>query len=150
MTRAYVSIDMASVALGADEVADALTAAGVEVIRTGSRGLFAIEPLVEIETAEGRIGYGPVAPDEINAVLAGTHPNRLGQVNALTFFARQQRFTFARCGLIDPASIGAYRAHGGWRGLERALALGQKGVVEAISRSGLRGLPSASNRHWGT
>ena len=38
MTRAFVSGDMASVALGADEVADALGRAGVEVVRTGSNG----------------------------------------------------------------------------------------------------------------
>lgn len=58
--KIYVSRDMASVALGADAVAQAFADAGCEVIRTGSRGLFSIEPLVEVETAQGRIGYGPV------------------------------------------------------------------------------------------
>ena len=55
MTRVYVSRDMASVALGADAVAGALTEAGAEVVRTGSHGLFRIDPLVEVDTAEGRI-----------------------------------------------------------------------------------------------
>ena len=139
MTRAFVSRDMASVALGADDVARALAAAGCEVIRTGSRGLFAIEPLVEVETAEGRVGFGPVTPKDVSAILAGTHPNRLGDVAALPFFAAQQRFTFARCGIIDPLSLADYAAHGGWRGLDAARAAAPQQVVDAVKASGLRG-----------
>jgi formate dehydrogenase iron-sulfur subunit len=139
MTRAYVSADMASVALGADEVAAALAAAGVDVVRTGSRGLFRIEPLVEVETPDGRVGYGPVAPDEIAAVLDGSHSNRLGKVETLPFFVRQQRFTFARCGIIDPLSLHDYEAHGGWLGLHAARVLPPQRVVEAVRTSGLRG-----------
>ena len=139
MTRVFVSRDMASVALGADEVARAFTKAGCSVVRTGSRGLFSIEPLVEVETVEGRIGYGPVAPGEVQQILDGIHPNRLGDVGALPFFARQQRFTFARCGLTDPLSLADYAAHGGWRGLEAARALPPQKVVDAVKESGLRG-----------
>jgi formate dehydrogenase iron-sulfur subunit len=139
MTIAYVSRDMASVALGADAVADALAAAGATVIRTGGRGLFSIEPLVEIETAGGRIGYGPVMAADVPAILAGTHPARLGPVDALPFFARQQRFTFARCGVIDPLDDSGYAAHGGWAGLEKACALPPQQVVDAVKASGLRG-----------
>ena len=139
MIRAFVSQDMASVALGADEVARALAARGAEVIRTGSRGLFRIEPLVEVETPTGRVGFGPVAADEVDTVLDGSHPNRLGAVEALPFFARQQRITFARCGVIDPLSLADHAAHGGWRGLERARAMAPAAVVEAVAASGLRG-----------
>ena len=139
MTRVYVSRDMASVALGADEVARAFADAGCEVVRTGSRGLFSIEPLVEVETDIGRIGYGPVAPDEVAAVLDGSHADRLGDVEALPFFAGQQRFTFARCGIIDPVDLDDYAAHGGWRGLDAARALAPQAVVDAVKASGLRG-----------
>ncbi len=139
MTRAYVSGDMASVALGADEVAAALAARGAEVIRTGSRGLFRIEPLVEIDTAEGRIAYGPVAPGEIDALLDGTHANRIGRIEDHPFFARQQRFTFARCGVIDPVSLDDYAAHGGWQALDKARALSPQAVVDEMKASGLRG-----------
>jgi formate dehydrogenase iron-sulfur subunit len=139
MTRAFVSRDMASVALGADDVAAALAAAGVEVVRTGSRGLFRIEPLVEIEHADGRIGFGPVGPDDVAAILDGSHANRLGAIEQLPFFAAQQRLTFARCGVIDPLDLDAYRAHGGWRGLEAARDLTPEAVVETVKQSGLRG-----------
>lgn len=139
MTRVYVSRDMASVALGADTVADVLAAAGATVVRTGSRGLFRIEPLVEVDTADGRIGYGPVTPDSVGAVLDGTHPNRLGPVDDLPYFASQQRFTFERCGIIDPLSIADYAAHGGWDGLTNARAMPPREVVAAVKASGLRG-----------
>ena len=68
MTRVFISRDMASVALGADDVARAFERAGCEVVRTGSRGLFAIEPLVEIDTPEGRMGFGPVGAEGGRAV----------------------------------------------------------------------------------
>jgi len=139
MTRAFVSGDMASVALGADEVAAALAARGVEVVRTGSRGLFRIEPLVEIETPEGRIAYGPVEANEIGALLDGTHANRIGRIEDHPFFARQQRFTFARCGVIDPLSLDDYAAHGGWQALGKARALAPQAVVDEVKASGLRG-----------
>jgi len=137
--RVFISRDMASVALGADDVARAFAEAGCEVVRTGSRGLFSIEPLVEVETDEGRIGYGPVGPDDVAAVLDGTHASRLGAVETLPFFARQQRFTFARCGVTDPLRLSDYAAHGGWQGLERARALVPQQVVDMVKASGLRG-----------
>ena len=139
MTRVYVSRDMASVALGADAVAEALAEAGAEVVRTGSHGLFRIEPLVEVDTAEGRIAYGPVAPDEVGAVLDGSHANRLGPVADLPFFAGQQRFTFARCGVIDPLDLDDYAAHGGWAGLDAARAMAPADIVARVKDSGLRG-----------
>ncbi len=52
---------------------------------------------------------------------------------------RQQRFTFARVGVIDPLSIDSYRAHGGLKGLERALAMAPADIVETVKQSGLRG-----------
>lgn len=93
MTRVFISRDMASVALGADEVARAFADAGCEVVRTGSHGLFTIEPLVEVETGDRRTAYGPLTPSDVSAVLDGSHPNHLGDIAALSFFARQQRFT---------------------------------------------------------
>jgi len=139
MTRVYVSGDMAAVALGADAVAEELVRAGCEVVRTGSRGLFRIEPLVEVETGDGRIGYGPVLPGETEVVLAGTHPHHLGEVAALPFFASQQRFTFARCGVVDPLNLADYETHGGWQGLANARSRTPQQIVDAVKASGLRG-----------
>ena len=137
--RVFVSRDMASVALGADAVAAALSSRGAEVVRTGSRGLHAIEPLVEVEEDGERIAYGPVSPGDAAQVLDGSHAGRIGRIDDHPFFARQQRFTFARCGVVDPTSEADYAAHGGWRGLDAARLLDPQAVVDMVKASGLRG-----------
>ena len=38
---------------------------GETVVRTGSRGMLWLEPLVEVETSLGRVGYGPVTPADV-------------------------------------------------------------------------------------
>src|ERR1700761_1288180 len=145
-TRVYVPRYAAALALGADAVASLLAQAGdVEVVRTGSRGLFWLEPMVEVETAEGRIAYGPVTVADISGLLGagmltgGPHPLRLGRPEEIPYLARQTRLTFARCGIVDPLSLDDYRAHGGYKGLERALAMTPVDIVEEVTQSGLRG-----------
>jgi formate dehydrogenase iron-sulfur subunit len=151
MVKLYVPSDMASVALGADEVAGALAieaarrSLSIEIVRNGSRGLFSIEPLVEVETAEGRIGYGPVYPEDVPALVAAglfdgaPHAKRLGRPEALPFFARQTRLTFARNGITDPLSFDDYAAHGGLKGVRKAIEIGPRAIVEEVFQSGLRG-----------
>ncbi|WP_428534131.1 NADH-ubiquinone oxidoreductase-F iron-sulfur binding region domain-containing protein [Rhodopila sp.] len=144
MTRIYVPRDAAALAVGADDVAAAL-AAHADVVRTGSRGLFWLEPMIEVATPTGRIAYGPVAAADIAALLAdglltasATHL-RLGVPEQIPFLARQTRLTFARCGIVDPLSLDDYRAHGGMAGLDTARALGPAATVQAVTASGLRG-----------
>ncbi len=145
-TRVYVPRDAAALALGADAVASLLRQAGdVEVVRTGSRGLFWLEPMVEVATAEGRIAYGPVAVADISGLLdagmlaGGAHRLRLGRPEELPFLAKQTRLTFARCGIVDPLSLDDYRAHGGLKGIARAKAIGPAATIEMVTQSGLRG-----------
>jgi formate dehydrogenase iron-sulfur subunit len=145
-TRVFVPRDMMALALGADTVARDLRAVpGVEVVRTGSRGMLWLEPLVEVETPAGRIAYGPVSAADLPGLLrAGLlqgdgHPLRLGRPDDYFYFARQQRLTFSRCGVVDPLSLADYRANGGMRGLERALRMAPADVVDAVRASGLRG-----------
>jgi formate dehydrogenase iron-sulfur subunit len=149
--RVYLPRDVAALAVGADEVGQALTAAAqrrgvtLEIVRTGSRGLFWLEPMLEVATPAGRVAYGPVeaadAETLLDAILAGGGPHklRLGPTEAIPFLKRQTRLTFARCGVIDPLSLADYRAAGGYRGLERAIAMGPAAVVETVVESGLRG-----------
>ena len=149
--RVFVPGDSSALSVGADAVADAILdnarrrGLDAAVVRTGSRGLFWLEPLIEVETAAGRVGYGPVAADEVAQLFdagflsGGSHPKALGRVDDMPYLARQQRLIFARCGLTDPLSIDEYRDHGGLRGLERALNLGPQATIEEILASGLRG-----------
>jgi formate dehydrogenase iron-sulfur subunit len=154
--RLFIPKDAAAVAVGADAVAAAFKhAAGsngppVEIVRTGSRGLLWLEPLVEVESGGVRYGFGPLEPEDVGPLLGSgllggsmgsalAHSKSLGPVDKLDYLARQTRLTFARCGLIDPLSLDAYRAHGGYKGLERALSIAPIDIVNEVSKSGLRG-----------
>jgi NADH-quinone oxidoreductase subunit F len=53
---------------------------------------------------------------------------------------RGEQRLLANVGRIDPGSLPSYREHGGYAGLERAVAhLGAEGVVKEIGDAGLRG-----------
>ena len=145
MTRVYVPRDSAARSVGADEVAAALESHGVEVVRNGSRGMLWLEPLVEVETPAGRVGYGPVAAADIPGLMdadmldGGEHSLRVGVVDEIDWLASQQRVTFARVGIIDPLDLDAYREAGGLRGLARAVTIPQEEIVADVLASGLRG-----------
>jgi formate dehydrogenase iron-sulfur subunit len=138
--------------MGAEAVATAVAAEIVsgkldaKLVRNGSRGLLWLEPLLEIETPQGRIGYGPVKASDVKSVLAdgmggagGAHALYLGLVDAIPYLAKQQRLTFARCGITDPLSLEDYEAHGGLKGLRRALDMAPADIVKEVTESGLRG-----------
>ena len=144
--KLYVPQDAAAIAVGADRVAAAIVQEaarlGVEVtvVRNGSRGMFWLEPLVELERPEGRVGFGPMTVADVPGLFEDKpHPKALGVVENIPFLARQQRLTFERCGLNDPLDLEAYIKHGGFAGLERAKALGAAGICAEVKASGLRG-----------
>jgi len=106
--------------------------------------LYWLEPMLEVATPQGRIAFGPVTEADVVAVfdamiVDGPHPLRLGVTDEIPWLKRQTRLTFARCGVIDPRSIEDYCAHGGYKGLERALSLTSDEIVADVTTSGLRG-----------
>ena len=132
--RLFIPRDSGALAVGADEVATAFAAAGskrnlaLDIVRTGSRGLYWLEPLVEVTTPQGRVAFGPVAPDDVDGLLDAitkqtSHRLALGPTENIPWLKRQTRLTFARCGVTDPLSLDDYRAHGGTKGLARATSL---------------------------
>ncbi len=136
--RVFVPGDAAAVSVGADDVAAAFAAAGAHVVRNGSRVMLWLEPLVEVETDQGRVGYPNVTADDVDAVLHGTATD-IGVVDEHPWLASQRRVSFARVGVVDPGSVADYEAHGGWGGLRRALSLSPAEVVQEVTDSGLRG-----------
>lgn len=145
--KIYVPRDAAARALGSDDIAAAITTEAakrgltVQVVRNGSRGMVWLEPLVEVETPEGRLAFGPMTAAEVPALLADlkNHPKALGPTDALPWMAKQTRLTFARVGVIDPLSLADYEAHGGLAGLRRALTMDSAAIVAEVTESGLRG-----------
>jgi formate dehydrogenase iron-sulfur subunit len=95
--RFFIPRDAAAIAVGADEVAAALakaaTAAGrdIQIVRTGSRGMMWLEPLLEIESGGVRHGFGPLEVSDIGGLVSAglfdanpaalsAHPKSLGTV----------------------------------------------------------------------
>ncbi len=150
-TLIYVPADSAALALGADALVEAIAAEArrlgkpIKIVRTGSRGMHWLEPLVEIATKKGRIGYGPVGVADVGGLFVadwlggGKHALCIGQVEEHPFLRRQDRWTFARCGIVDPLSWSDFIEHGGGRGLAWARANGAAATLAAVTASGLRG-----------
>ena len=150
-TKVYVPGDSAAVSVGADEVALEIAKLAqtanieIEIIRNGTRGALWLEPLVEVQIGEERIGYGPVRVEDVAGLFeahflqGASHALSINSVDELPWFAKQDRVTFQRVGLIDPLSINDYEAHGGLNGLRRALEMGSDDIVAEILESGLRG-----------
>ncbi len=119
-------------------------------MRNGSRGLFWLEPLVEVETAAGRIAYGPLRAQDVAGLFeadflhGGAHALRLGLTDEIPYLKRQQRLSFARVGITDPLSLDDYQAHGGYRGLRQALQMAPAQIVKTVTDSGLRGRGGAA------
>jgi formate dehydrogenase iron-sulfur subunit len=142
--RVFIPCDAAARAVGADGVATAIRdeaqRRGVDlaIVRSGSRGLFWLEPMVEVQTTRGRIAFGPVARKDVPGLFGDTpfaqnHPLCLGKPEDIPFLRHQTRVTFARCGVIDPLSLAP------WQGLERAKSLGPAATLDEVVKSGLRG-----------
>ena len=154
--KIFVPIDSTSLSLGADDVADLIAATAkkrnidVTIIRNGSRGMFWLEPLVEVETNDGRLAYGPIEINDVDSLfdcefyLGGQHPKYLGPTEELTWLKKQERLTFARTGITDPLSIDDYIAHDGFNGLLKSLKMTNQQIVDEVKESGLRGRGGAA------
>lgn len=145
--KLYVPLDSVAVALGADALVAAIEAEAasrgveVQVVRNGSRGMVWLEPLVEVVTDAGRVGFGAMTLADVPGLFGdlAAHPKALGLVEELPWMKGQTRLTFARVGVIDPLSLEDYVAHGGLVGLERAAKMSKAEIVAEVTESGLRG-----------
>ncbi len=154
--KIFVPRDSTAIALGADEVAAAIVAEAarrgidIELVRNGSRGMFWLEPMVEVARPHGRIAYGPVEPDDVASLFdadfteGGSHRLSLGLTGEIPFLKKQERLTFARIGITDPLSIDDYVAHEGYAGLQKALQMTDEQIVQNVTDSGLRGRGGAA------
>ena len=133
--RAYVPLDTSAVAAGADAVATAFASNGVDVVRTGSRGLSWAEPLVEIATDHGRVAYANVTAADAAAVIdqGQDHPKYLGLVAETAYLRDQTRAVFNRIGEDHPLALPKTTV------LQDCLDQAPEALIAAIETSGLRG-----------
>ena len=156
MINVYLPLDSAARACGAEAVAAEILSEAkrrglnLHLRRNGSRGMVWCEPMLEVQTQQGRIAYGPVTPSKVGSLFdadfqnGGVHPLYLGPVDDLFFLKHQQRLTFARVGKTEALSFQDYCAHGGSSGLRRALTMAPEAIVQEVTDSGLRGRGGAA------
>ncbi|BFM17166.1 NADH-quinone oxidoreductase subunit NuoF [Maricurvus nonylphenolicus] len=157
MSRFYLPRETTALSLGADALAQQLQASAqtqqhnIELVRNGSRGLFWLEPMLEIETTKGRVAYGPLVKDDIDSLLATDynqgptdHPKCLGLTEHIPYLAKQQRMTFSRAGITDPVSVSEYQQYGGFAALKKAIGDNPQTIVDEVKTSGLRGRGGAA------
>lgn len=146
----YLSKDSTALALGADRVAAAIISEArrrdvtINLVRTGTRGMFWLEPMLEVGSHTGRTAFGPICTADIPGLfdaLLGTkdHPLYLGPTERLPWLVRQRRLSLARVGLIDPLSLEDFLASGGGEGLRHCREMLPNKIIATITASGLRG-----------
>jgi formate dehydrogenase iron-sulfur subunit len=152
----YISGDSTAISIGANRTAAAVVKEAaqrgidINLVRNGSRGLYWLEPLVEVVVNDERVAYGAVNPSDVLSLFdadflhGGQHSLALGSVEEIPYFKKQQRLTFARVGITDPISLDDYLAHDGYQGLKNALASSQAEIVKQVTDSGLRGRGGAA------
>jgi formate dehydrogenase iron-sulfur subunit len=156
MTRIYIPRDSSALSLGAEAIVSAVAVEGtrrkqpISIVRNGSRGLYWLEPMIEVETAQGRIAYGPVTMKDVGPLFdagflqGAKHALCLGPPEQIAYLRKQERLTFARVGITDPLSLTDYEAHGGWQGLRAVVAMDGASAVKQLTDSGLRGRGGAA------
>ena len=154
--RVYISRDTTAVAVGAERVVQRFEVEATqaelsyELVRNGSRGAFGLEPLLEVDSVRGRVGFAAVMPEDIPEVIRCVkegvfdHPKYVGLITEIPWLSNQTRVTFKRCGEGAPTDLKNYQRLGGYEGLKNALGLSSQAIVDEIKASGLRGRGGAA------
>lgn len=159
--KIFIPRESTALSLGAHDVAKEVSRYSadnmleLELIRNGSRGMFWLEPMVEIETPHGRIAYGPVEATDVDGIMEDivnnvlknepqTHGLALGYTEELDYLEKQTRLTFARAGITDPVSLNDYLSLDGFSGLKKSLESSSQEIVSTVLDSGLRGRGGAA------
>jgi formate dehydrogenase iron-sulfur subunit len=142
-------MDSISQKLGAEEVVQSLLQElddTASITRTGSRGLFHLEPMIEVEINGTRHAFGPIqsadVPSLMDAIANGSatdHPTALGPIDSLSELKSQTRFALARMGIGNPLDLEEQKEMGAYSGLNNARDGGAEFVLQELEAGGLRG-----------
>ncbi|MCY4058697.1 MAG: formate dehydrogenase, partial [Gammaproteobacteria bacterium] len=135
MTTAFVPLDTAAVAAGADALATAVADTGTEIVRNGSGGMCWAEPTVEVEVDGARLAFGNVAASDVPSIFQQheRHAKYLGKISEIDYLQRQTRAVFDRAGTSHPLELPKTTV------LEECLGRDPKSLIAEIETSGLRG-----------
>ncbi|MFF7926364.1 NADH-ubiquinone oxidoreductase-F iron-sulfur binding region domain-containing protein [Streptomyces mirabilis] len=160
-TVLHVCTDLACAAAGAAELCAGVEArlgpgSGVGVERGPCLGLCERAPAVLAVRAGAPVRTAVSAPTTVaRAAEAASAPGSAPEEPPAAFAVPQagdpSLVLLSRVGVVDPASLDDYRAHGGYAALRRAFALGPAGVIRAVTDAGLVGRGGAAfptGRKW--
>ncbi|MEU1935785.1 NAD(P)H-dependent oxidoreductase subunit E [Streptomyces coeruleorubidus] len=160
-TVLHVCTDLACAAAGAPELCSGIEerlgpGSGVAVERSPCLGLCERAPAALAIRAGDPVRTAVSAPTTVEqAVLAASAPDSAPEeppaALAVPQAGQDGLLLLHRVGVVDPASLDDYRAHGGYTALRRAFELGPAGVIREVTDSGLAGRGGAAfptGRKW--
>ncbi len=146
-------------AAGAGKVYDAIAAlnSGIELGITGCIGMCYLEPIVDLYEGDTLLKrLVRVTANHAEAIVNAAKTGDLSCVEEISisaddesFLTQQTRIALRNCGVIDPTSIDAYIAEGGYEALKKVLTgMTPEGVIDQIKISGLGGRGGAGFPTW--
>ncbi len=172
----FIGMGTCGLASGAQKVEDAIRAEveklqiDVKIEATGCIGFCAREVIVDVKLpGEARVSYYEITPKIVSKLIQSTiiekdiftekllgahepHSKGIKLLNDDPFFKHQVKIVLKECGVINPVSIDAYIARGGFSAFDKALRrMKPEEVVREVLQSGLRGRGGAgfpTGRKW--
>lgn len=172
----FIGMGTCGLAAGAQKVEEAIRAELAKfqidavIEPTGCIGFCAREVIVDVKLpGEARVSYCEITPKNVSKLIQTTlvekeifsekllgahapHSKNIPLLNDDPFFKQQVKLVLKNCGVINPVSIDAYIAGGGFSAIDKALRrMKPEEVISEVLQSGLRGRGGAgfpTGRKW--
>lgn len=148
MNTIYIGIETGTISIGIKQLLAPLQALSQQqnytLVSTGGRGLYAYEPLIEVEHAGTRHAFINMDKSHLDSLIMNgqpntAHPQYRGITDDLPLLKCQHRFTFKRLGINPPTCVESYQQAQGFDALRQALSMPAQAIIDEVKASGLRG-----------
>ena len=151
--KIYIPNETTSNSVGANDIYEIILglegSEKVEIVRNGSWGAFWLEPFIEVESKNKRLGacYKGIdlsGIESIDAFLNDFNKRNPFDITQIDFIKKQNRIVFSRIGHNDPIDIEFYKLTDGYQSLSNALSISPQEIINHIKESGLTGRGGAA------